>query len=92
MIVQARPVRQSAAVSLGELSKLSTRVDALAGDLCACAGGADPGPCEAYLTALRGVLVAAGHRLSPSTLSRVGAALGILRTAAGVQQALLQQG
>ena len=38
---------------------------------------------EAYLLALKGVLVSSGLRLAPATLTKVGAALDVLRDSQG---------
>ena len=42
---------------------------------------------EAYLLALRGVLVSSGPRLAPATLTKVGAALDSLRGSQGAHAA-----
>ncbi|KAK9840722.1 hypothetical protein WJX81_000165 [Elliptochloris bilobata] len=85
---QARQVRQSAAENLGELTRLSTRVDNLAGDLIASACAAEPSGREAYLTALRGLLATSGARLSPAVISRAGTALRQLMDSAGEDEAM----
>ena len=41
---------------------------------------------EAYLLALRGVLISSGPRLAPATLSKVGTALDTLRDSQGDSQ------
>ena len=76
-------MRQSAAENLGELTRLSTRVDNLAGDLVSNACTAEPSGREAYLTALRGMLATCGARLSPAVISRAGTALRQLMDGAG---------
>ena len=76
-------MRQSAAENLGELTRLSTRVDNLAGDLVSNACTAEPSGREAYLTALRGMLATCGARLSPAVISRAGTALRQLMGGAG---------
>ena len=81
--MQARQVRQSAAENLGELTRLSMRVDNLANDLVSNACTAEPSGREAYLTALRGMLATCGARLSPATISRAGTALRQLMDGAG---------
>ena len=79
---QARPVRQSAAQNLGELTRMSLRVDQLAADLGSSAKSAEPALREAYLTALRGMLASVGARLSPAVLASTGAVLqGMMATA-----------
>ena len=83
MWLQARQVRQSAAENLGELTRMSMRVDQLATDLVNNAKMADPAIQEAYLTALRGMLLSTGHRLSPPVLSKAGEALQSMMSAAG---------
>lgn len=83
MWLQARQVRQSAAENLGELTRMSMRVDQLATDLINNAKMADPAIQEAYLTALRGMLLSTGQRLSPTVLSKVGEALQSMMSTAG---------
>ena len=81
--LQARQVRQSAAENLGELTRMSMRVDQLATDLVNNAKAADPAIQEAYLTALKGMLLSTGQRLSPAVLSRAGEALQSMMSSAG---------
>ena len=81
--LQARQVRQSAAENLGELTRMSMRVDQLATDLINNAKMADLAIQEAYLTALRGMLLSTGHRLSPPVLSKAGEALQSMMSTAG---------
>ena len=76
-------MRQRAAENLGALSRMSLRVDALAGDLAASAAAAEPNSREAVLTALRGLLLASGERLSPPVLSKLGTSLQALLLNAG---------
>lgn len=83
---QARQVRQSAAQNLGELTKMSMRVDQLAGDLTTNAKTAEPALRESYLTALCGMLASVGERISPQVLSSTGAALQELMTATGLER------
>ncbi|XVF57046.1 hypothetical protein PTKIN_Ptkin06aG0171600 [Pterospermum kingtungense] len=66
-----RTVRSSAALALGKLSALSTRVDPLLSDLLSSLQASDSGVREAILTALKGVVKYAGQSLSPTTRSRV---------------------
>jgi hypothetical protein len=84
---QARQVRQSAAENLGELTRMSMRVDNLANDLVASACAAEPSGREAYLTALRGLLATSGARLSPAVISKAGNALRQLMDGAGASPA-----
>ncbi len=84
-VLQARQVRQSAARNLGELTKMSMRVDQLAGDLTTNARTADPALRESYLTALCGMLASVGERISPQVLTSTGGALQELMAATGVQ-------
>jgi hypothetical protein len=74
----------TAADNLGQLTRLSARVEALVADLASsAANAADPDTAAAYLTALRGALAASGERLTPPTLDKVQAALlGLLRSTA----------
>ncbi len=81
-------MRQSAAQNLGELTKMSMRVDALATDLTNNAKVAEPALAEAYLTALRGMLASVGERISPAVLSTSGAALQELMASAGARHTL----
>ncbi|XP_057471002.1 protein ILITYHIA [Actinidia eriantha] len=66
-----RTVRSSAAVALGKLSALSTRVDPLVGDLLSSLQASDGGVREAILTALKGVLKYAGKSVSSTVRTRV---------------------
>ncbi|KAL9431558.1 hypothetical protein AB3S75_026699 [Citrus x aurantiifolia] len=66
-----RTVRSSAALALGELSALSTRVDPLVGDLLSSLQVSDAGIREAILTALKGVLKHAGKSVSSAVKIRV---------------------
>jgi len=73
---QAPTVRMTAADNLGELTRLSARVEQLVADLAgSAASAADPDTAAAYLTALRGALRASGDRLTPPTLDKVQAQL-----------------
>jgi hypothetical protein len=66
----------TAADNLGELTRLSARVEQLVADLAgSAASAADPDTAAAYLTALRGALRASGDRLTPPTLDKVQAQL-----------------
>ncbi|OMO50913.1 Armadillo-like helical [Corchorus olitorius] len=64
-------VRSSAALALGKLSALSTRVDPLVSDLLSSLQATDSGVREAILTALKGVVKHAGKSVSPATRTRV---------------------
>lgn len=88
-MLQARQVRQSAAENLGELTRMSMRVDQLATDLINNAKLADPAIQEAYLTALRGMLLSTGQRLSPAVLSKAGETLQSMMAGAGTQSSLM---
>ncbi|XP_059665692.1 protein ILITYHIA isoform X2 [Cornus florida] len=70
-----RTVRSSAALALGKLSALSTRVDPLVGDLLTSLQASDGGVREAILTALKGVLKHAGKSVSAAVRTRVYALL-----------------
>ncbi|TKY61324.1 Translational activator GCN1 [Spatholobus suberectus] len=65
-----RTVRSSAALALGKLSRLSTRVDPLVSDLLSSLQGSDGGVREAILTALKGVLKHAGKNVSSAVRNR----------------------
>ncbi|KAG4928965.1 hypothetical protein JHK85_055451 [Glycine max] len=65
-----RTVRSSAALALGKLSGLSTRVDPLVSDLLSSLQGSDGGVRDAILTALKGVLKHAGKNLSSAVRTR----------------------
>ncbi|XP_042484650.1 protein ILITYHIA [Macadamia integrifolia] len=67
----ARIVRSSAALALGKLSALSTRVDPLVSDLLSTLQASDGGVREAVLTALKGVLKHAGKSVNAPVRSRV---------------------
>ncbi|PPD70698.1 hypothetical protein GOBAR_DD32423 [Gossypium barbadense] len=64
-------VRSSAALALGKLSALSSRVDPLVSDLLSSLQASDSGVREAILTALKGVVKHAGKSVSPATRTRI---------------------
>uniref|UniRef100_A0A2N9J6T6 TOG domain-containing protein n=1 Tax=Fagus sylvatica TaxID=28930 RepID=A0A2N9J6T6_FAGSY len=66
-----RTVRSSAALALGKLSALSTRVDPLVGDLLSSLLASDGGVREAILTALKGVIKHAGKSVGSAVRSRI---------------------
>lgn len=66
-----RTVRTSAALALGKLSALSTRVDPLVSDLLSSLQASDGGVREAILMALKGVLKHAGKSVSNAVKIRV---------------------
>ncbi|KDP23748.1 hypothetical protein JCGZ_23581 [Jatropha curcas] len=66
-----RTVRTSAALALGKLSSLSTRVDPLVSDLLSSLQSSDAGVREAILMALKGVLKHAGKSVSIAVKIRV---------------------
>ncbi|KAL3370936.1 hypothetical protein AABB24_007783 [Solanum stoloniferum] len=66
-----RTIRSSAALALGKLSALSTRVDPLVGDLLTGVQTSDTGIREATLTALKGVIKHAGGSVSIASRTRV---------------------
>ncbi|KAF2306959.1 hypothetical protein GH714_022778 [Hevea brasiliensis] len=66
-----RTVRTSAALALGKLSALSTRVDPLVSDLLSSLQASDAGVREAILMALKGVLKHAGKSVSSAVKIRV---------------------
>ncbi|KAJ8770180.1 hypothetical protein K2173_011515 [Erythroxylum novogranatense] len=66
-----RTVRTSAALALGKLSALSTRVDPLVSDLLSGLQASDAGVREAVLTALKGLIKHAGKSLSCAVRTRV---------------------
>lgn len=68
---------------------MSMRVDQLATDLINNAKLADPAIQEAYLTALRGMLLSTGQRLSPAVLSKAGETLQSMMAGAGIHPQLL---
>ncbi|XP_019420925.1 PREDICTED: eIF-2-alpha kinase activator GCN1 isoform X4 [Lupinus angustifolius] len=65
-----RTIRSSAALALGKLSGLSTRVDPLVSDLLSTLQGSDGGVREAILTALKGVVKHAGKCVSSAVRDR----------------------
>lgn len=66
----------TAADNLGQLTRLSARVEVLVADLANSAANAvDPDTAAAYLTALSGALAASGDRLTPPTLDKVQTSL-----------------
>ncbi|CAO2827459.1 unnamed protein product [Amaranthus hypochondriacus] len=66
-----RTVRSSAALALGKLSALSSRVDPLVSDLLSTLQASDGGVREAVLIALRGVVKHAGKSVSISVKTRI---------------------
>ncbi|RXH82519.1 hypothetical protein DVH24_036860 [Malus domestica] len=66
-----RIVRSSAALALGKLSALSTRVDPLVGDLLSSLQAPDSGVREACLSALEGVVKHAGKSVSSAVRTRL---------------------
>ncbi|KAM1692061.1 hypothetical protein FF1_033688 [Malus domestica] len=66
-----RIVRSSAALALGKLSALSTRVDPLVGDVLSSLQALDSGVREASLSALEGVLKHAGKSVSSAVRTRL---------------------
>jgi len=66
-----RTVRSGAALALGKLSALSTRVDPLVGDLLTSLQASDGGVRDAILTALKGVLKHSGKSVSSTFRTRV---------------------
>ncbi|KAG7021005.1 Protein ILITYHIA [Cucurbita argyrosperma subsp. argyrosperma] len=66
-----RTVRSSAALALGKLSALSTRIDPLVGDLLSSLQASDGGIREATLIALKGVMKHAGKTVSSAVRTRV---------------------
>lgn len=72
----ARTVRSSAALALGKLSALSTRVDPLVTDLLSSLQTSEGGVQEAVLAALKGVMKHAGKSVSNAVRSR---AVGLLK-------------
>ncbi|XP_075657707.1 protein ILITYHIA [Castanea sativa] len=66
-----RTVHSSAALALGKLSALSTRVDPLVGDLLSSLQASEGGVREAILTALKGVIKHAGKSVGSAVRSRV---------------------
>lgn len=80
--MQSSAVRMTAADNLGQLTRLSARVEVLVADLAnSAATAAEPDTAAAYLTALSGALGASGDRLTPPTLEKVQASLlGLYRS------------
>ncbi|EPS58996.1 hypothetical protein M569_15816, partial [Genlisea aurea] len=65
-----RTVRSSAAIALGKLSVLSTKVDTLVGDLLSGLQASDVAIQEAMLTALEGVIRNSGKSISAAVVTR----------------------
>ncbi|ESQ38842.1 hypothetical protein EUTSA_v10022486mg [Eutrema salsugineum] len=66
-----RTIRSSAALALGKLSALSTRIDPLVCDLLTSFQAADSGVREAILSAMRGVIKHAGKSIGPAVRIRI---------------------
>jgi hypothetical protein len=74
-------VRNAAASNLGQLTRLSARVEQLMTDLATNAANApEPDVAVAYLMALKGGLQAAGDKLQPPTLEKISSALSGMRS------------
>lgn len=74
----------TAADNLGQLTRLSARVEVLVADLANSAANApEPETAAAYLTALSGALAASGDRLTPPTLDKVQSSLLTLYRSTG---------
>lgn len=67
--------RQRAADNLGQLTKMSARVDQLASDLATSGRTAEAPLRDAFLAALTNVLAASGERVSPAVLTTLTASL-----------------
>jgi hypothetical protein len=84
----APAVRTAAAENLGELTRLSARVDQLTSDLATNAVSVPEADTRvAYLRALRGALAASGPRLAPATLAKVEESLAAAARDAGAMPA-----
>ena len=81
-------MRQSAAENLGQLTRMSMRLDQLAGDLLTNCKAADPTVQESYLTAVRGMLLVSGQRLSQPVWSRAAETLQSMMASAGTANVL----
>ncbi|KAG2489371.1 hypothetical protein HYH03_012201 [Edaphochlamys debaryana] len=81
---QSDTVRTRAADNLGELTRMSARLEQLAQDLASSGRTAEPQVRDAHLRALRGALLAAGDRLAPSAVAAVADTLKeAMRAASG---------
>jgi hypothetical protein len=76
-------VRARAAANLGQLSRISARVDQLANDLVASAKTAEAQIRDSYLSSLAGLLLCSGDRLSALVVQQVGDELRALVQSAG---------
>ncbi|GIL73837.1 hypothetical protein Vretimale_5312 [Volvox reticuliferus] len=81
---QSDVVRTRAADNLGELTRMSVRLEQLVQDLATSGRTAEPQVRDAHLRALRGALLAAGERLAAPAVSAVADTLrDTMRAAAG---------
>ncbi|GIL49256.1 hypothetical protein Vafri_5386 [Volvox africanus] len=81
---QSDVVRTRAADNLGELTRMSVRLEQLVQDLATSGRTAEPQVRDAHLRALRGALLAAGERLAAPAVSAVADTLrDTMRVAAG---------
>ncbi|GLC46160.1 hypothetical protein PLESTB_001196200 [Pleodorina starrii] len=81
---QSDVVRTRAADNLGELTRMSARLEQLVQDLATSGRTAEPQIRDAHLRALRGALLAAGERLAAPAVSAVADTLrDTMRAAAG---------
>ncbi|KAG2444413.1 hypothetical protein HXX76_001166 [Chlamydomonas incerta] len=77
-------VRTRAADNLGELTRMSARLEQLVQDLANSGRTAEPAVRSAHLRALRGALLAAGERLQPAAVAAVADTLkDTMKAAAG---------
>ncbi|GMH37888.1 hypothetical protein BSKO_05772 [Bryopsis sp. KO-2023] len=79
-------VRDQAAKNLGQLTRMSPRVDQLAADLSGDAGRSEPAVRKPYLAALRGMFQTSGDRINPAVLSKTGHEIVALLSSMGEEE------
>ncbi|KAG1666477.1 hypothetical protein FOA52_004859 [Chlamydomonas sp. UWO 241] len=79
-------VRLRAAANLGQLSRISARIDQLASDLVASAKTAEPQVRDSYLDSLAGLLLCSGDRLTAPVVGSVGDELRSMVPGAGADE------
>ncbi|GMH32908.1 hypothetical protein BSKO_00742 [Bryopsis sp. KO-2023] len=79
-------VRDQAAKNLGQLTRMSPRVDQLAADLSGNAARSEPAVRRSYLAALRGMFQTSGDRINPAVLSKTGHEIIALLSSMGEEE------
>ncbi|GMH37881.1 hypothetical protein BSKO_05765 [Bryopsis sp. KO-2023] len=86
-------VRDQAAENLGQVTRMSPRVDQLAADLSGDAARSEPAVRRSYLAALlmRGMFQTSGDRINPAVLSKTGHEIVALLSSMGEEESDIQK-